>query len=113
MSSPNDNYYLIFQADGNLVLIDATESIWKPLWDTGTFLKPNQGKFISFQGDGNLVIYKDKPFSAENSVWSSNTSTQNEENKPEFLVLDNKGVLSLRNKNAKLIKILYSTVDGT
>ncbi|WP_426478355.1 PQQ-binding-like beta-propeller repeat protein [Chryseobacterium sp. CBSDS_008] len=62
--SPDRNYYLIFQNDGNLVL---SNNNGDPIWGTGT---DNKGSRAEFQNDGNLVVYD----SYNKSVWSSNTS---------------------------------------
>lgn len=63
--SPNSEYMLEMQSDGNLVLYRMSDS--KPLWSTGTQKKG--GKRIGMQDDGNLVLYTDdgKP------VWASGT----------------------------------------
>ena len=60
--SPNQQYRLSYQGDGNLVVYDKSN---KPLWNTQTNGKtPNK---LVFQGDGNLVLY-----GANNAVhWAS------------------------------------------
>jgi len=60
--SPNQQYRLVYQGDGNLVVYDKSN---KPLWNSKTNGKtPNK---LVFQGDGNLVLY-----GANNAVhWAS------------------------------------------
>lgn len=61
--SPNGNYRLTMQGDGNLVLYGPAGAIWA----TGTLVA---GSSASFQADGNLVVY-----SGSGAVlWASNTS---------------------------------------
>jgi hypothetical protein len=63
LSSPNGQYYLIMQTDGNLVVY-ATGG--KPVWSSGT-----NGKGVTqmvMQTDGNLVLYR-----GSTPVWASNT----------------------------------------
>lgn len=52
----------IMQPDGNLVLLLRND---QPVWATNTGGKP--GSFLVLQNDGNLVIYQPQP------VWASNT----------------------------------------
>lgn len=49
--SPNQQYYLMFQNDGNLVMYSKSNA---PLWASKT---ENIGDKAEFQNDGNLVIY--------------------------------------------------------
>lgn len=60
-----DNSFLMWQADGNLVLY-VTLNNTGAIWSTGT---NGKGKRLAFQGDGNLVIYGDS-----GPVWASNTA---------------------------------------
>lgn len=60
--SPNGQFRLLYQSDGNLVLYGP----YGPVWDTGTFGLPNR---LAMQGDGNLVIYD----GYWNAVWASGT----------------------------------------
>jgi len=64
--SANRNYYLLFQNDGNLVLL---RNNGDPIWASGT---DNKGGRAEFQNDGNLVVYD----SYNKAVWSSNTSNR-------------------------------------
>jgi hypothetical protein len=63
LESPNGNYQLIMQGDGNLVLYQGSTA----LWSSGT--AGDDGAFVAMQSDGNLVIY-------DNGVaeWNSNTA---------------------------------------
>jgi hypothetical protein len=78
--SPNGQYRLIMQGDGNLVLYSPNRAIW---W-TGT---QNTGaSLFVIQGDGNMVIY-----SPSRAVWAS--YTQNRGAKTLFLQDDGNLVL--------------------
>ena len=62
LTSPNDKYKLIFQKDGNLVLLDDKNQV---VWSTNTFDKPCTECIM--QDDGNFVMYdKDK-----NHYWAT------------------------------------------
>ena len=52
IQSPNLQYSLIMQGDGNLVEYN---SVGTAVWNSGT--ENNPGAFMAMQGDGNLVIY--------------------------------------------------------
>ena len=62
LASPNGQYRLAMQADGNLVLY------WEghPLWASSTAGHP--GAFLAMQADGNLVVYE-----GNRPIWSSGT----------------------------------------
>ena len=78
--SPNGQYRLIMQGDGNLVLYSPNRAIW---W-TGT---QNTGaSLFVIQGDGNMVIY-----SPSRAVWAS--YTQNRGAKTLFMQDDGNLVL--------------------
>ncbi|WP_183085062.1 hypothetical protein [Trinickia fusca] len=62
--SPNGQYELIMQTDGNLVLHDLAND--KALWSSNTAGKGAQS--ATMQADGNLVVLK-----GDQAVWSSNT----------------------------------------
>jgi len=68
--SENRRYSLIFQADGNLVLM---EYGIKPLWDSASAVR-GASRF-SFQKDGNLVIYN----SNNAAIWASGSENKNGE----------------------------------
>lgn len=61
--SPNHQYHLIFQSDGNLVIYDRYKSV---IWDSKT---TNRGNRAEFQRDGNLVIYDRR----NRAIFSSDT----------------------------------------
>ncbi|KAI8913492.1 hypothetical protein EDD86DRAFT_223489 [Gorgonomyces haynaldii] len=62
--SPNKQFRLLVQGDGNVVLYNAHG---QPLWATGTHGKPGPFEFF-MQLDGNLVLY-----GAGQPLWASNT----------------------------------------
>lgn len=51
LHSPNREYHLVFQEDGNLVVYDRNKNVY---WSTKT---ENRGARAEFQRDGNLVVY--------------------------------------------------------
>jgi hypothetical protein len=92
LTSDNQQYTLVLEQDGNLVLYAGRRALWasntqgqrvqvctmqsdgnlvlslrngQPIWSTNTSDKP--GSFLILQNDGNLVIYQPYP------VWASNT----------------------------------------
>ena len=78
LKSPNGQYKLILQNDGNLVLYDGSKAIWS----TGTQRK--QGRKLVMQSDGNLVLY-----GIRGPVWATNTSG----NQGAYLKIQNDGNL--------------------
>jgi hypothetical protein len=79
VDSPNGAFRLLFQKDGNLVLLQLPSTV---LWATAT---ENQGAtWLIMQHDGNLVIYAD-----EDALWSSDT----DHNDGAYLSLQNDGNL--------------------
>jgi hypothetical protein len=64
-SPPPEEFHLIMQGDGNLVVYDADG---RPLWDSVTEGHP--GAFAVMQGDGNFVVYD----SAGHALWDSQTN---------------------------------------
>jgi hypothetical protein len=62
--SPNEDYQLIMQADGNLVLYDGAG---KALWASNTDHHP--GAYLKMQTDGNLVVYPP----TGHALWASGT----------------------------------------
>jgi hypothetical protein len=79
LMSPNQQYQLILQGDGNLVLYPVTDGNeeGQPLWASGT-----NGYYVTqaiMQADGNFVIYADLQESlgsppGPGPVWASNTA---------------------------------------
>lgn len=63
--SPSEDFQLIMQGDGNLVLYDGAG---KALWASGTYHHP--GADAVMQTDGNLVVYD----STGHALWASGTS---------------------------------------
>src|SRR5437667_11012291 len=64
LTSPNEQFSLRLQEDGNLVL-NAQDG--QPMWATGT--DGQDVSTASMQGDGNLVLYSP----GGDAVWASNT----------------------------------------
>src|SRR4029077_5451152 len=64
IASPNGQYDLIMQGDGNLVEYGPGGQV---IWDSGTYGNP--GAYAIMQGDGNLVVYS----SAGTPLWNSGT----------------------------------------
>lgn len=66
LHSPNREYHLVFQEDGNLVVYDRNKNVY---WASNT---ENRGARAEFQRDGNLVIYD---YSGR-SIWASNSNNK-------------------------------------
>lgn len=66
ISSCNNQYLLVGQADGNLVLY--RNSPRTPLWNSVTFNNPNA--YTVMQADGNLVVYQ---ANSRTPLWNSGT----------------------------------------
>lgn len=65
MTTPNRNYHLVMQGDGNLVLYRSNGSV---VWASNT---PNSGaSYLTMQEDGNLVLYT----ASGQAVWNSHTN---------------------------------------
>ncbi|CAF1014410.1 unnamed protein product [Adineta steineri] len=92
LTSPNGNYYLVMQEDGNLVLY-VSEKFVHPnaLWKTRTLI--NGPHRFHVQPDGNLVTYD----SRNRSTWASNTCCQNAER--SYLAMQDDGNVVFYNKN--------------
>ena len=88
--SPNGTHELVFQGDGNLVLLNSDRT---PTWSTDTH---NKGaNRLIFQGDGNLVIY-----TVNNSpIWASGTHNEGAE---ELAVQDN-GLVVIKNASGTIV----------
>lgn len=86
LNSPNGQYQLILQPDGNVVLYRMSDKY--PLWATGP--KGKDAKRAIMQPDGNFVLYD----SNNNALWASGTSGQND----SFLSMQDDGNLVIYNK---------------
>ena len=86
ITSPNGQFKLITQGDGNLVLYDTNN---KPLWATGTNGKPVS--FVIMQGDGNLVLY--------DSSWKPYWDSKTWGHPGAWLLLQNDGIIVINDKN--------------
>ena len=64
VASPGDEFFLVMQTDGNLVM---ETSSGRPLWESGT--AGHRGAFAAMQADGNFVIYS----ANGRTLWSSGT----------------------------------------
>jgi len=92
LSSPNCEYKLVDQMDGNIVLYDRSS---RALWQSG---KLNSGdNALVMQNDGNLVQYN----SMNQAIWQTNTGGKG--TGPYNLILENNGALSVRDSNNQLI----------
>jgi hypothetical protein len=80
-----NNYKLVFQSDGNLVLRTPSNSV---LWATGTVGKAVR---LAIQSDGNVVLYD----GSGESIWATDTSN----NPGASLVVQTDGNLVVYSKN--------------
>src|SRR5262249_50855120 len=64
ISSPDGQYQLVMQGDGNLVEYGPGGQV---IWDAAT--NGNSGAYATMQGDGNLVVYS----AAGTPLWNSGT----------------------------------------
>ena len=82
-SSPNDQYFVVFQGDGNLVIYRKNSSTSRtPCWSSGT--NNCDASFCQLQSDGNIVIY-DK---YNRPVWTADSYKS-----PAGLFINNNGEL--------------------
>ncbi len=65
--SPDGQYKLVMQGDGNLVQYRMSHGKTVPVWASGT--NGNPGAFLVEQSDGNIVLYS----STLRPLWSTNT----------------------------------------
>jgi hypothetical protein len=79
ITSPNGQFSLSMQTDGNLVEYDGNTAAWATATNSA-------GSDVDMQTDGNLVIY-----SGTTAKWASNTSG----NAGAYLVLANDGILTI------------------
>jgi hypothetical protein len=85
--SPNGQYQLIMQGDGNLVAYGpGGRVIWNSMTDG------NPGAYATMQSDGNLVVYS----AAGTALWNSHTDG----NPGAFLVLNDGGALEIVDQGA-------------
>jgi hypothetical protein len=82
MYSPNGQYRLTMQGDGNLVEYGSGGQV---IWNAQT--SGNPGAYAVMQGDGNFVVYS----SAVRALWNSGTSGH----AGASLVLNDGGTLSI------------------
>jgi|GEM_PF-2642467 len=87
LDSNSNQFFLIYQPDGNLVVYDRTVTPNKPLWSSKT--AGDTPGYVSMQWDGNLVIYN----VANQHVWSTGTFLPSK--KGMSLVLQDDGNLVL------------------
>ena len=89
--SPNGDYHLTFQSDGNLVLYDKNK---RAIFNTGT---QGKGTTCSLQEDGNLVVYD----GVNRALWYSQTQASFDRKfassdwKPYKLTVSNNGTVQL------------------
>jgi hypothetical protein len=82
LSSPNGQYQLIMQTDGNLVEYGpGRQVIWNAMTDG------NSGAYATMQSDGNFVVYS----AAGTALWNSHTDG----NPGASLVLEDGGTLEI------------------
>ncbi len=91
LSSPNHDYVLRFQNDGNLVL----SAPWGPIWSTKTTGKNLTNGVAIMQNDGNFVLY-----GPDGSVWDSDTHGSH-----CALIVQNDGNVVIQNRDG----VLWST----
>ncbi len=74
--SPNGQYYLIMQSDGNLVLYRGSDPNDNQgvIWHTNTYTGQETDSYLAMQDDGNLVVYRGQPGDYSNHVWNSETN---------------------------------------
>lgn len=89
IESPNGNFHLDQQNDGNLVLYDKTD---KPLWQSDTDKNPNA--VAELQEDGNLVVR-----AGGSALWSSNTAGT----PGARLIVGDDGQLTIRDRNGRAV----------
>jgi len=97
--SPNGDYRLAMQADGNLVLY------WKghPLWASNTAKHP--GARLALQTDGNLVVYQ-----GNRPIWSSGTDRGG--NALYYVSLPDNGNVTIYSPARKPVWVTNTTLVG-
>lgn len=89
--SPSDQYFMVLQSDGNLIIYDPSGN---STWSTGTGTFQDVATTAIFQSDGNFVLYDDKG----KPKWASNTNGKG-------------GILLSLDMDGKLV--IYSDVEQT
>ncbi len=98
--SPNGEYSLIYQEDGNLVLYDKNKKV---IWASNSNNTGKPGR-AAMQDDGNFVVYN----SEEKPVWASET----DKNGPNCIVqLNDNGEFEVI-KKGDIDEALYSSKDA-
>ncbi len=87
-NSPNNQYKLILQNDGNLVIQDNSSNI---IWNSNTSGNPDA--VLVIETNSNVSLYSNTTFSKV--LWTTNTSSSNKN--PVMLSVDNNGILVLFN----------------
>lgn len=85
--SPNNEYYVVFQDDGNMVVYNRSSKV---IWQSNTY---NKGTRAIFQEDGNLVIYD----MTNHAVFSSGTTNTN----ARTLIMQDDGNFVIYDRNNK------------
>jgi outer membrane protein assembly factor BamB len=88
--TPNGQYRMTMQSDGNLVEYDASNN---PVWASGTSANP--GAYAVMQGDGNLVVYS----SSNAPLFATGTNG----NPGAYLVLGDTGQLTIYSPSAAVL----------
>lgn len=103
--SPNGNFFLLLQSDGNLVEYTHYQGNADSIvWLSGTAGKATQC-FAAMQGDGNFVLYKGTPDRNEGPLWSAATNSGT-----NFLQLQDDGNLVVYKKGGGAVWSSANTV---
>ena len=97
IESPNGQYRLYLQSDGNVVIYNTSN--WSSIWSTRT----NSGVKFILQSDGNIVLYNQN----NNPVWNSGTQGLT----GTKLILQNDSNLVLYNNDSKTTSY-WSSIGG-
>ena len=90
--SPSQNYVLVFQGDGNLVIYHynkTTDKAYSPIWSSQT--ENRGGTKCVLQGDGNFVIYR----SDGKAIWNTQTNGK----KGAYLTISDEGEIKITSRN--------------
>ncbi|HYX71651.1 MAG TPA: hypothetical protein VE732_02695 [Nitrososphaera sp.] len=94
VSSPNQQYRLQMQRDGNLVVYRVTTDPWTPVWASNT--RKSGAVIAIMQGDGNFVLYDEQMGrKGKGAEWATGTNP----NPGAFLALQNDGNLVIYRGN--------------